>query len=337
MTNKKVILLADIYDSHSGLDSKWKQEWESQESIDFLCKVIREIGYEVELIQAFESDKFLEYLNKKNQEEIILFNLIEGFNSRNREAYIPSIAEYFCVSYTGSDAYSQILSLDKYLMKKSLEEIFIPQKKSILIQSIEELSKISFFPCFVKPNSEGSSLGVNESSFCKNKIELKEKVIELLSQFQEVLVEEFLEGSDLTIGIIGNYPEYKITSVARIMYPAQFYDQNVKSKTEMPETLHFDLDKDLEKKIQNDSLKIALKIKLDGYARMDWKLDHLGNPFFLEANLTPGLSKFYSSLPICYQKSFGSYADLILEILELAQSKSQKQDFNYPSYMQKKY
>ena len=84
----------------------------------------------------------------------------------------------------------------------------------------------------------------------------------------------------------------------------------------MPETISFTLDEILKKKIQQDSIRICQRLKVFGYARLDWKLDTKGNPFFLEINLTPGLSRYYSSLPICYEESLGKYSDLIKKVLQ---------------------
>lgn len=327
----KVILIADIYESFDQLNPEKKQEWESKKSIDYLIQIISNLGYEVQLVEPLK-DNFLNQLQLIDKS--IFFNLCEGFESRNRESYIPNLAEFLGYAYTGSDSYAINLSMDKIIIKEIAKRIFIPTKKSLKINSLEE---IDFrYPAFLKPNLEGSSLGIDSKSIIQNEIELSQKLKTLLPKFGELILEEYLSGDDLTIGVIGNYPDYKTTKVARIKYPNKIYDFETKSKTEMPEKLFFDIDSNLEKKISIDSIKLAQELKIDGFARLDFKLDERNNPFFLEINLTPGLSKFYSSLPICYEESFGSYSDMIDEILALALTNFEKSNkFNYGKFRKK--
>lgn len=320
MQNKKVILLADIHDSFPNLNSEDKQEWESKKSIYYLIETIFNLGYDVVLLEPKKGKlavlETLKSILENPNIDCILFNLIEGFRSRNREGYIPAIGEFLGIAYTGSDAYAQNISLDKHLTKLIINDLAIPTKKSYLIQSILDLPRIPNFPLFLKPNGEGSSLGVGNASIVRNSAELATKVGKLLEKFDSILVEEFLEGEDLTLGVIGNYPNYEATSVGILSYPSQVYGEEIKSKDSMPETISFTLDKILEKKIQQDSIRICQRLKVFGYARLDWKLDTKGNPFFLEINLTPGLSRYYSSLPICYEESLGKYSDLIKKVLQ---------------------
>jgi len=320
MPNKKIILLADIHDSLPDLNSEDKQEWESKKSIDYLIETIINLGHDVVLVEPKKGKiqvlEMLKSILANSNVDCILFNLIEGFRSRNREGYIPAIGEFFGIAYTGSDVYAQNISLDKNLTKLIVNTLAIPTKKSHLIQSNLDLPRIPFFPLFLKPNGEGSSLGVETKSIVRNFFDLETTTKELLKKFNSILIEEFLEGDDLTLGVIGNYPKYEATSVGVLSYPSQVYGAEIKAKDSMPETISFVLDKSLEKKIQQDSIRICQRLKVSGYARLDWKLDAKGNPFFLEINLTPGLSRYYSSLPICYEESFGNYSDLIKKVLQ---------------------
>ncbi len=327
----KVIIFADIYDSFQEFNSILKQEWESKKSIDYLIEIIQSLNYEVQLIEPLKAN----FLNKINFAiETIFFNLCEGFESRNRESYIPNLAEFFGCAYTGSDSYAINISIDKSLTKDIVKKNNIPTKKYLKINSFDE---IDFkYPAFIKPNLEGSSLGIDSKNIIQNKFELNQKIKELLPIYNELILEEYLSGDDLTIGVIGNYPDYKTTKVARIKYPNKIYDSKTKSKSEMPEKLFFNIDTNLEKKIALDSILLAKELKIDGFARIDYKLDERNNPFFLEINLTPGISKFYSSFPICYEASFGNYTELIQEILNLAVINFKKNSkFNYGKLIKK--
>lgn len=318
---RKVILLADIYESATNLNKQDKQEWESKRSIDYLLETIENLGYKTVLIEPYNSklsviESIKSILEDSNIENYILFNLIEGYKSRNREAYIPSIGEFFGIAYTGSDTYAQCVSLDKNLIKQIVKNLRIPVKHSILLENGNPLPSNVRYPIFVKPNGEGSSLGISEFSIIQNEKELVSLLPTLFTEYESVLLEELLVGDDLTLGVIGNYPKYETTLVANLSYPTNVYNEEIKSKESMPEKLSFTLDKKLEKKIQEDSIIICKSLKVSGYARLDWKLDSMGNPFFLEINLTPGLSRFYSTLPICFESNNGNYSDLIKNILQ---------------------
>lgn len=335
--SKKIILFADIYERFSELDSKLKQEWESRKSLDYLMEILKNLGYEVELIEPkVNLEFFLSNLKSYSRDETIFFNLIEGFTSRNREGYIPSLAEFLGYPYIGSDAYTMAITLDKFLTKKIARDISIPtlDSKKWNPNSVDIFEKN--FPIFLKPNGEGSSLGIHSENICRNQEELDTVSKKLFSQFFEIISEPYLSGSDLTLGIFGNYDSYTATKVGRIEYDALVYDANTKSKSEMPEKLFFDLEKSLELEIQTYSISLCSELKISGYARLDWKFDAFGIPHFLEINATPGLSFFYSSLPICYQYSFGDYSSMIQLLIDLSLIRyKQDSSFDYGKFSKK--
>ena len=127
MQNKKVILLADIHDSFPNLNSEDKQEWESKKSIYYLIETIFNLGYDVVLLEPKKGKlavlETLKSILENPNIDCILFNLIEGFRSRNREGYIPAIGEFLGIAYTGSDAYAQNISLDKHLTKLIINDL----------------------------------------------------------------------------------------------------------------------------------------------------------------------------------------------------------------------
>ncbi|HNL75369.1 MAG TPA: D-alanine--D-alanine ligase, partial [Leptospiraceae bacterium] len=339
MTSRSVFLVADIYESFPELDSNLKQEWENQKSIDYLKETILNLGYNCSILEPKKSKiDFLTSLqklfaDKSKIENCILFNLVEGYNSRNREAYIPALSEMLGIPFAGSDAYAQCISLDKFLTKQVVKSLNIQMKESYYIEDTSNIPVNLHYPLFIKPNSEGSSLGIQSDNIVSSRQNLIHKLKQLLKEYSSVLMEPYLSGSDYTLGIIGNYPNYKVTKVAEVKYPAIVYDSEIKTKDSMPEKLYFTMNSNLEAKIQRDSVEICKRIKVNGYARIDWKSDEKGNPFFLEVNLTPGLSAFYSALPICYENSFGNYSDLIKNILQFGyEHYNTSKNFGYGRY-----
>ncbi len=337
---KTVFLFADICDSIVGLQSSKKQEWESKDSVLYLQKTIQKLGYKTILIEpkknSFEMGKFFGKLSQSSKIERgknIFFNLVEGFYSRNREAYIPSLAEFFGFPHTGSDAYAQILTLDKNLSKIIAKSIGVPVKPHFVIRDVKEINKIDFLkPMFWKPIGEGSGISISEKNILRSANDSKELRRNIL-RYEKIMMEEFLPGDEYTLGVIGNSGNYKITRVARVSYPGLVYGHKIKSKSIMPEKLEFGIEKKLEEKIGEYALEFSETIGISGYGRFDFRCDKKGDPFFLEANLTCGLSYKYSTFPVLYRETFGkNYSDMVKEILDYALRDFKRDRFLYGKF-----
>ncbi|MDX1959927.1 MAG: D-alanine--D-alanine ligase [Leptospiraceae bacterium] len=317
----EVVLLIDIYSEEINyLQNEYIQEWESRSSIQILEKTLVSLGARVKIFEPiFDKERMLKHLCKRikenKQDKTIIWNLVEGFFSRNREGYVPSLAEFLGFPFCGSDASAMSISLDKNLTKKIAIELGIQTPRGILVQNRKEfISKIQF-PVFLKPNGEGSSLGIKENSIIQDNTELRKSLTKAKKEFFPLLLEKFIEGTDLTLGIIQDRGRIIATNVYEVIIPNKVYSDEIKSKGVMTEKLV--LWNDIKsKKIQLDTIKLAERLGVKGYARADWKLDKKGKPQFLEINLTPGLSLEYSSLPICYGKN--KYSKLLKKILESA-------------------
>ncbi|PJD99469.1 MAG: hypothetical protein CK427_15750 [Leptospira sp.] len=322
-------LIADIFPnttstqirSHPGM-----QEWESQESIDILIQTIKSLGYSVDLIlnpkEFIKKFTLLEHTKKQNT---ILWNLVEGYGSRNREAYIPAIAEYFGVSCIGSDAHANILNINKYLCTQIAKSISIPIPIEIRIRCLEDLKKMeTFFDSkadvfFVKPNLEGSSMGIFENSICYSVEEVKERSIKLLDSYDELLIQEYLPGDEFSVALLQTTEEDWLLGSAQIIPPGKVYDSKTKSKSSMPESVIKISNQNIRNFLENKSLKFVKELRCEGYARVDWKMDSLNQLKFLEINTTPGLSKVYSLFPKILELSTHlEYTTMIQKIIENA-------------------
>ena len=320
MNGCHVIILADIFPE---LPTPMHQEWESVESILHLEKCIKSLGYTTEIIEpTHQKSKLMEVLTERlsqgKKANTILWNLVEGFSSRNREGYVPSLAEFFGFPFTGSDATAQSISLDKALTKNIVNSMNINTAKAVIIHDRKKnliLKNISF-PAFLKPCSEGSSLGIYPNSVIENHLELKDRIQNIPDELFPLILEEYLPGKEFTIGIIGDRQRQKALRVCEVLVDG-VYSESTKSKSEMPEKIiPLDVTEYLE--IQTQSLKIFQRIAGYGFGRLDWKLDVSGKPSFLELNLTPGISPFYSSFPISYGEGQSAYIEMVDEILNIS-------------------
>ncbi|TGK15388.1 D-alanine--D-alanine ligase [Leptospira fluminis] len=330
-----VLLVADIADSN--LDRKLVQEWESSESVEFIRQTLETLG---ETVRIVPSPSHLLGLLAENattpfEERPVLFHLVEGYLSRNREAWLPAVAEYFGFPHTGSDAHSQILSLDKHTSKMVASSLGIPTADWGICGSGREgvLPTSEKYPIFIKPRYEGSSLGIGEENRVQKESDLNSFLGTEERSRTSWIWEVFLPGTEWTLAVIGSPSVgYRASEVGRISLEEaeeNVYGEKTKTKSHMPEKIRFDSDPTISRKIREHSLRLCEFVGTSGAVRLDWKADEGGRPNFLEWNSTPGLSPFYSSFPICYSQSFGDYSSLLAKLLEIARIEFQEARFLY--------
>jgi D-alanine-D-alanine ligase len=322
----KILLIADVYPYHQDSDGAYYQEWESKDSLDGLISNIKNLNYDVDLISSYlEKDRFVHLLrdfvtNKKN--DIIIWNLVEGYFSRNREAYIPSICEYFGIPFIGSDTYINCITLDKSLMKDISNKLNIhtANYKKLLSKNLYNINLDLHFPLFLKPNGEGSSLGISDKSIIVDKDSLLELLNEMPIHYFPLMLEEYLPGKEYTIGVLSDGNKYQISELCEVVLDG-VYSEIIKSKSTMPEKIQpSNLDMKTLEKIKRQTMEICEEIQFYGYGRLDWKMDTDQTLHFLEFNSTPGLSSIYSSLPKCFEISGIDYSKLIEIIIENSQN-----------------
>ena len=163
----------------------------------------------------------------------------------------------------------------------------------------------------VKPNFQGSTLGL---SIVNNKDEMKQ-AIKLASIYSDnIIIEKFIKGRELTVGILGE----KALEIVEIIPKSGFYDYDSKYTKGASEYIcPADIDESISRKIKSNALKIHKAIGCRHYARVDFLLDSKNNHYLLEINTLPGLTA--TSLLPKSAKSIGlSYRDLVIKIITLA-------------------
>ncbi|MDH3268844.1 MAG: D-alanine--D-alanine ligase, partial [Ignavibacteria bacterium] len=139
----------------------------------------------------------------------IVFNFAEGLTGVNRESHLPAMLEMLQIPYSGSDALTLGICLDKSRAKEILTYHKIPNAKFLVANQKDDIKNANFdFPLIVKPISEGSSKGIFSSSFVKNTKELEDEINRILISYnQPALIEEFLSGREFTVAVLGNGDE----------------------------------------------------------------------------------------------------------------------------------
>src|SRR5262249_23580856 len=183
-------------------------EFDSPATIDAIASVIRGLGHDVVLLG--DGRDMLEALLADPPD--FVFNFAEGHGiSRSREARVPAVLEMLGIPYSGSDPLTLAATLDKDCAKRLVASAGVAVPQSRVVHPGERDWKLDFpfpsfpFPAIVKPNWEGSSKGIRHRCLVATPEELAD-VVEWLrgEQRQPVLVEEFIQGDELTVGMLGN-------------------------------------------------------------------------------------------------------------------------------------
>jgi D-alanine-D-alanine ligase len=301
-------------------------EFDSEDTINAISQAILLRGHSVDLINVEQSDPFSYF--QKNRLDMV-FNIAEGKSGRLRESEIPAILDYLNIPYTGSNSFSLAIALNKALTKKILKAENIPTPNFQLFASGDEAPSPELkFPLIVKPNREGSAKGIQTSSVVNTEKALLAKVKETIDAYkQEVLVEEFIEGRELTVGILEN-AKTTILPILEIDFSncnksgEYFYTWRMKeyqgnAELGLAPTFHCPahLDKDIERKVKEVALKTHHALGCWDISRTDIRLDKENVPYVLEINPLPGLNPYESNFPLMAYAAGMKYEDLIEAIL----------------------
>jgi D-alanine-D-alanine ligase len=170
-------------------------------------------------------------LRLANHKLDIVFNIAEGTKGRGREAQVPAILNFFRIPFTGSDETTLCIALDKALTKRILATYHIKTNKYNVIRKETPVLPGKFvFPAIVKPNAEGSSKGISSLSLASDMNELHHLIEKNLDYYQQdMLVEEYIEGREFTIGIIGNGKDIRVFPPMEIIYKNRKNKYNIYS------------------------------------------------------------------------------------------------------------
>ncbi len=266
-----------------------------------------------------------------------VFNLCdEGYNNHARqELHIPALLDILKIPYTGSGPQCLAFCYDKSLVRGIAKEMDIPVPEAIFIKPGDTVFDLPlYFPALVKPNFGDSSFGITQDCVVNNGEELINAISKIRETFgytYPILVEQFLTGKDLTLGIIGNPPGNSIIlPIAEEDYSELPPDLPKICGYEakwLPESPYWKLksilaqlpDKTTEI-IESCSLKLFERLECRDYARFDWRLDAEGNPKLLEVNPNPGwcwdghLAKMAKFMGL-------SYTQMLKEILKATETR----------------
>jgi len=298
------------------------EEYDSPETVEGISSAIVGLGHSVIKLGGGR-----EFLTRVLECEVdLVFNIAEGLgNYRSREAQVPSVLEMLGIPYSGADPQCLAVCLDKPLTKKLVQLAGIPTPAWRAVASVTEMKEIPWeefpFPAFVKPAFEGSSKGIRLRSRVENKEQLVEVGSSMLSGYgQAVMVEQFMSGEEVTVGVMGNSPPV-VLGIMRVVprKPTPHFVYSLEVKRDWENQVEYEcparLDAGVLDSIAEFSLRAFDVMGCRDFGRIDFRIARDGTPYFLEINPLAGLNPRSSDLPIMARKVGWSYESVIASIL----------------------
>lgn len=279
------------------------------------------LGYKnTELIDIKTTDDLFALKDKKIE---IAFLITHG--KFGEDGCIQGILEWLQIPYTGSSVLASAIAMDKSLTKEIAKnnKIITPDyillnktnKSTIDTKTVwEKLSK-SKNAIFLKPRDDGSSVNTYK---IKSLTELEEKIKEINLNDSDYLIEEFIAGREITVGILEVNNQCKILPILELKPKNEFYDYHAKYTKGMTEfILPAKIDSQVKEKIESDSIKIFSSIGCSSFARIDYILDKENVAYLLEVNSLPGMTDT-SDIPAQAKAAHIEYDELVEIILKSA-------------------
>lgn len=234
----------------------------------------------------------------------IVFNIAEGVDGRNRESQVPAILEAVGIPYVGSDALTLAISLDKVITKKIFVYHDIPTPDYFVCANEKDIfiPKGLNYPLIVKPRYEGSAKGITPASKVKNIDELRSGIKKTIRTYnQPALVEEFVEGAEFTVGVIGSEPAFVLPVVQRHLeaetnLSSHIFEKCGYNKCRLKYQALVEIDEGLESHLKSVALKAFYAIECRDFARVDFRVGGTGSAqrdkkvYALEINPLPSLA-----------------------------------------------
>ena len=213
----------------------------------------------------------------------VIFLALHG--GKGEDGTIQALLDMANIRYTGSGHLSSALAMDKDLSKKLFRAEDVKTADWIMAPvQVEQVEGILGLPVIVKPSKQGSTVGL---SIVKKREELMPAIEEANLYDDEVMVERFVPGRELTVGVLGDIA----LPVGEIISKHEIYDYECKYTPGMAtEEFPAKLSREATEKVQQQALAAFRALKLRGYARIDFRLTTEGEFYCLEANTLPGMT-----------------------------------------------
>ena len=330
--------------------SEKEAEFDSVETVSAIAAALEAAGHEVEKVEVSgPASTLLERLEAIDPD--IIFNTAEGQQGKLREALYPALFEELGIPYTGADAYTNAVTLDKWLTKLVVSKAGVDTPRACLVNprnfdSIVDRGPGLSFPVIVKPNHEGSSKGIygggsgggsgggalaREGSVVREPKDLLAVLKSALRAYPDgVLIEEYVDGIDVLIGYIDGvgHDNGLLSPVELLVDPSLDRPFNVwdyRLKNLDPGKVQFrcpaQIPRDIAARLRQIAAEVIRALGLRDVARIDFRIAPDGRIYFLEANAIPSLAPNAALFVATSQLGMG-YASTVASILHAAALRS---------------
>jgi len=316
----RIALVYDLRDDYRalGFSEEAAAEFDSVETIDQLAGALATLGCDAIRVGCGQA---LAARFVAGERYDLVFSIAEGVKGRAREAQVPALCELFDQAYLFSDPLTLAACLDKAVAKRLVRDAgVLTPAFAVAEQSAAEVMGWDAFPAFVKPLAEGTGKGCEAASLVRNQAELQAAAARVIERYrQPALVERYLEGREFTVGLVGNGADARVLGVCEILLKADA-EANVYSlhnKELCEDLVTYARADDAEARLAGDRALAAYHaLQCRDAARIDFRSDNEGEPYFLEANPIAGLNPWHSDLPILATQNGIAFVDLIAMILD---------------------
>jgi D-alanine-D-alanine ligase len=316
----RIALVYDLRDDYRALGFSEEEvaEFDSVATIDALASAVETLGCEA--IRVGRGQALAARLAAGERFDLV-FSIAEGVKGRSREAQVPALCELFDQPYLFSDALTMAASLDKAVTKRLVRDDSVKTPAfAVAHANAAEIGGWADFPAFVKPLAEGTGKGCEAASLVHTPAELQAAATRVIDRYkQPALVEQYLPGREFTVGIVGNGEGARVLGVCEILLKehAEANVYSLHNKELCEDLVIYAPADDAEARLAGSrALEAYRALECRDAARIDFRSNAEGEPYFLEANPLAGLNPGHSDLPILAAQNGVDFVALIGLILD---------------------
>ncbi|MFB6452922.1 D-alanine--D-alanine ligase family protein [Bradyrhizobium tunisiense] len=307
--------------NHTGVINRFGQtcrEEYDRDAVERIVAALQEGGHETLLCEADKGllatlERFMPP-DPQARPAGIVFNLANGIQGECRLSHVPAMLELAGVPYTGAGPLGNALALDKVITKTLMRDRGVPTPNFRVMRSGTEASYDLRFPVVVKPRSESTSFGLQ---VVHEPAQLRQAVEAIVTRYaQDALVEEYIEGREIYVGLLGNGDPETLPLVEQDFgdRAMRIFTNEDKERMALAPICPAKVDSKLATMLQDMSVATFRACECRDYARVDIRIDRSGQPFVLEINSIPALRGIYVQAATTAGYSFSSLINRILDV-----------------------
>jgi D-alanine-D-alanine ligase len=266
------------------------------QTVDAIEEALQKEGNTVVRVPVMMDGKWIDRMRRGRFD--VAFNMCEGIDGvAELEPPVIGVLELFGIPYTGASSYTTSLCLRKHAVNALLSHAGLPVPPWITMRRGGRVRSVGY-PAIVKPAAEDASIGVEQRSVVRTARALRARVDAMLVSFDDVIIQRYVEGRELNVGVVGDtvlpIAEIDFSTMPKNLWPIVTYRSKWDNGSEEDLGSVPRCPAELPARVANEVRRVALEAwKLvggHGYGRVDMRLDEHGHPWILEVNANPDIA-----------------------------------------------